>query len=245
MNNGNSFNHHQMQNLSNGFNHHLPVYGPSSDDSEEEGINNFVVEELPSDYPSDDLQEEVHFIVNQSSDDSEDSSVNNPGGGCDVHQHDAHDHQEEAIVVQKTDDGPQGGGRDVHQHAAHDHQEEAIVVHQTADPQEGGSNDFEIHAAHDPRDEAIDVHQTDDPQGGIEVDQHAAQDPHEEAIVDVQQTANHDPGNMNFLGAVLLAVIIVYLKICSFCCRNLVGNALLAVVIVSMLIFVMSFFLNK
>jgi hypothetical protein len=50
---------------------------------------------------------------------------------------------------------------------------------------------------------------------------------------------------MNFLGAVLLAVIIVYLKICSFCCRNLVGNALLAVVIVSMLIFVMSFFLNK
>ncbi|KAJ6419204.1 hypothetical protein OIU84_029339 [Salix udensis] len=160
MNNGNGFNHHgvptpglvhpQMQNLvqgfnGNGFNHHLPVYNPSSDDSEDEGRNNIVIEELPSDYPSDDDQEEGNFIVNESSDDSEDShSSEDPQDGViDVHQPAAHDHQVEAIIIKKTDYDPQG---------------EAIDVHRTDDIQ--GGSDFDHHAAHDLQEEAIDVPQT-------------------------------------------------------------------------------------
>ncbi|KAJ6741077.1 hypothetical protein OIU79_001078, partial [Salix purpurea] len=160
MNNGNGFNHHgvptpgpvhpQMQNLvqgfnGNGFNHHLPVYNPSSDDSEDEGRNNIVIEELPSDYPSDDDQEEGNFIVNESSDDSEDShSSDDPQDGVvDVHQPAAHDDQVEAIVIKKTDYDPQG---------------EAIDVHRTDDIQ--GGSDFDHHAAHDLQEEAIDVPQT-------------------------------------------------------------------------------------
>ncbi|KAJ6289319.1 hypothetical protein OIU76_025184 [Salix suchowensis] len=160
MNNGNGFNHHgvptpglvhpQMQNLvqgfnGNGFNHHLPVYNPSSDDSEDEGRNNIVIEELPSDYPSDDDQEEGNFIVNESSDDSEDShSSDDPQDGVvDVHQPAAHDDQVEAIVIKKTDYDPQG---------------EAIDVHRTEDIQ--GGSDFDHHAAHDLQEEAIDVPQT-------------------------------------------------------------------------------------